>query len=84
MASLFPPQRMCAQIDDSLIAQFLGYWISYGKPCSLTIHASKKSPSLVGVCFTADPEDIDTMTFMEKAVSRTGAKSWNITKEEKK
>lgn len=75
------PQRMCAQLDDSLLAQFIGWWVHYGKPCPLTFRSSKKSPTLVGICFTVSPDDVDTMQFMNTAVSKTGAKLWNLTKE---
>ena len=83
---LFPPQRMCAQLDDSLIAQFLSYWLMYNKPCELTFVPSKKSPSLVGICFTVRNDDRDTLEFMVTASSKTGAKLHNLTelKEKKK
>lgn len=83
MNSIISPQRMCAQLDEVNLAQFIGWWINYGKPCILTIHPSKKSPELVGICFTVDPKDVEVMSFMEKAVSNTGAKLWNITNEKK-
>ena len=82
--SLFPPQRMCAQLDDSLIAQFLGYWLMYNKPCKLTIVGSEKSPALVGVCFTVRNDDYRTMEFMQTACAKTGAKLWNLTEEKEK
>ena len=77
--SLFPPQRMCAQLDDTLIGQFLSYWIMYNKPCPLTITPSKKSPSLIGVCFTVRNDDYESMEFMKTAVVKTGARLWNLT-----
>ena len=81
---LFPPQRMCAQIDDSLIAQFLSYWVMYNKPCKLTIVPSAKMPALVGVCFTVRNDDYDTLEFMKTACAKTGAKLWNLTEEKEK
>lgn len=82
--SLFPPQRMCAQLDDSLIAQFLSYWVMYNKPCKLTIVPSEKSPSLIGVCFTVRNDDYHTMEFMKTACAKTGARLWNLTEEKEK
>ena len=73
--SLFPPQRMCAQLDDSLIGQFLSYW---------TITPSKKQPSLIGVCFTVRNDDYETMEFMQTACAKTGARLWNLTEEKEK
>ena len=70
-------------MDDSLIAQFLGYWVNYGKPCALTIIPSEKSPALIGVCFTVKDDDYNTQDFMKTAVAKTGAKLWNITKDKK-
>ncbi|MCD7926666.1 MAG: hypothetical protein LUI85_19095 [Bacteroides sp.] len=78
MAGLFPPQRMAVQLDDSLMAEFLSYWIIYNKPCVLTIKPSDKSSGVVGICFTVDNNN--TLEFMEKAVSKTGGKLWNLTK----
>lgn len=83
-SGLFPPQRMCAQLDDSLVAQFLGYWMMYNKPCSLTIHKAKENPSLVGICFTVSHDDRETLEFMTTAVSKTGARLWNLTEEKEK
>lgn len=77
--NLFPPQRMCAQIDDSMIGQFLSYWFSYNKPCRLTIIPSEKSPGLVGICFTVRDDDYPTLEFMQKACAKTGARLWNLT-----
>lgn len=82
--SLFPPQRMCAQLDDSLIGQFLSYWVMYNKPCPLTITPSKKSPSLIGVCFTVRNDDYETLEFMQTACAKTGARLWNLTEEKEK
>lgn len=81
---LFPLQRMCAQIDDSLIAQFLGYWLMCGKPCKLSIQPSEKNPTLVGIIFTVANDDYATLEFMEKACSKTGARLWNLTEEKEK
>lgn len=82
MNRVFQPKRMCAQIDDSLIVQFLGYWVNYGKPCRLTIVPSEKMQGIVGICFTVRDDDYATLEFMEKAVSKTGAKLWDLTKNE--
>ena len=81
---LFPPQRMCAQVDDSLIGQFIGYWVNFNKPCELTFVPSKKSTSLVGICFTVRNDDYDTLEFMQHACAKTGAKLWNLTEEKEK
>ena len=80
---LFPPQRMCAQLDDSLIAQFIGYWVMYNKPCALSI-VPGKTPSLVGICFTLRNDDYQTMEFMKTACTKTGARLWNLTEEKEK
>ena len=82
--SLFPPQRMCAQLDDVNLLQFLSYWVMFNKPCSLTLHRGKKSPSLVAVCFTLEHRDTDTKDFAETACAKTGARLWNLTEEKKK
>lgn len=82
--SLFPPQRMCAQLDDSLIAQFISYWVMYNKPCILTITPSEKMPSLVGVCFTVRNDDYQTLEFMKTACAKTGARLWNLTEQKEK
>lgn len=82
--SLFPPQRMCVQLDDSLIAQFLSYWVIHGKPCKLSIVPSEKVPSLVGVCFTVRNDDYRTMEFMKTACAKTGARLWNLTEKKEK
>ena len=37
-------------------------------------------PGLVAVTFTVDPKDYKAMEFMERAVSKTGGRIWNITK----
>lgn len=78
MNTQIEPQRIIAQIDDSLIAEFISYWLMFDKPCPLTITPSDKSPGLVGIGFTVS--DYKTMEFMERAVSKTGAKLWNMTK----
>ena len=82
MNRVFQPKRVCAQVDDSLIVQFLGYWVNFGKPCQLTIVPSEKQPGLVGICFTVRDDDYATLEFMEKAVSKTGARLWDLTKKE--
>ena len=72
-------QRMCAQLDDSQVGIFLSYWFRYNKPCRLTIIPSKQSPGLVGICFTVKHDDYPTLEFMKDAVSKTGARLWDIT-----
>ena len=79
---LFPPQRMCAQVDESMLMQFISYWVMYNKPCKLTFVPSKQSPALTGICFTVRNDDRETLEFMTTAVSKTGAKLWNLTEEE--
>lgn len=81
---LFPPQRMCAQMDDTLVAQFLSYWFTCQKPCRLTIVPSKESERLVGICFTVKNDDYKTLEFMKTAVAKTGARLWNLTEEYEK
>lgn len=78
MANLFPPQRMAVQLDECLMAEFLSYWIMFGKPCALTFQAAKSS-GLVGISFTVN--NYQVKDFMEKAVSKTGGKLYNITKD---
>lgn len=82
--SLFPPQRMCAQLDDVNLLQFISYWVMFNKPCELKIVPSEKSPSLVGVCFTLKDGDRETQEFAETACAKTGARLWNLTKEKEK
>lgn len=84
MGSLFKPQRMCAQLDESLIAQFIGYWVCYGKPCTLTIVPSEKSPTLVGICATFRYEDVEAQECFNMAAAKTGARVWNLTEMKEK
>ena len=39
--------------------------------------------SIVAVTFTIDPADYTAMEFMERAVSKTGGRVWNLTKPQK-
>lgn len=73
-------RRMCAQIDHNSIMQFLSYWMIAGKPCDLLIKPSAKSHNLLGVIFTVQPYDRQTIDFMEQVKKGTGAKMWDITK----
>lgn len=72
-------RKICAQIDQNMLMQFLSYWCIAGKPCSLLIKASTKSPHLLGVVFTVRPFDKATIDFMERAQQGTGAKMWDLT-----
>lgn len=83
-SGLFPPQRMCAQVDEDQLVQFIGYWVMYNKPCVLKFIPSEKAPTLVGICFTVRNDDRATLEFMTTAVSKTGAKLWNLTEEKEK
>ena len=83
-SGLFPPQRMCAQVDEAQLMQFISYWVMYNKPCVLKFVPSEKAPSLVGICFTVTNDDRETLEFMTTAVSKTGAKLWNLTEEKEK
>ena len=73
------PQRMCAQVDDSQIGLFLSYWFRYNKPCELKLVPSKRSPGLIGVCFTVKWDDYPTLEFMKDACAKTGARLWDLT-----
>ena len=63
-SGLFPPQRMCAQVDEDQLVQFISYWVMYNKPCVLKFIPSEKAPSLVGICFTVKNDDRATMEFI--------------------
>ena len=73
------PQRMCAQVDDSMVGVFLSYWFRYNKPCRLSLVPSTKSPSLIGICFTVKYDDYPTLEFIKDACAKTGARLWDIT-----
>lgn len=73
------PQRMCAQVDDSMVGVFLSYWFRYNKPCRLSLVPSTKSPGLIGICFTVKYDDYPTLEFMKDACAKTGARLWDIT-----
>ena len=83
-SGLFPPQRMCAQVDEVELVQFLGWWVNYGKPCELKLVPSEKTKTLIGVCFTVRNDDYETMEFMQTACAKTGARLWNLTEEKEK
>ena len=83
-SGLFPPQRMCAQVDEDQLVQFIGNWVRDNKPCVLKFIPSEKAPTLVGICFTVRNDDRATLEFMTTAVSKTGAKLWNLTEEKEK
>ena len=74
-------KRICAQIDQNMLMQFLSYWCIAGKPCDLLIKPSTKSSNLVGVVFNVKPYDRAVMDFMERAKAATGAKIWELTKQ---
>ena len=82
--SLFPPQRMCAQVDEVELVQFLGWWVNYGKPCELTLVPSEKTKTLIGVCFPVRNDDYETLEFMKTACAKTGARLWNLTEDKEK
>jgi len=83
-SGLFPPQRMCAKLDEANLLQFIGYWVMHGKPCPLSLYKGKDNPALVGVCFTVKNDDRETMEFMVNAVAKTGAILINLTEEKEK
>ena len=83
-SGLFPPQRMCAQVDEDQLVQFISYRVMYNKPCVLKFIPSEKAPTLVGSCCTVRNDDRATLEIMTTAVSNTGAKLWNLTEEKEK
>jgi hypothetical protein len=52
----------------------------YDKPFPITFRKAK-TPGLVAVTFTVDPSDLNAMECMERAVSKTEGKIWNLTKQ---
>lgn len=76
---IFGPQRIAVQLDEARCMEFLSYWVRYGMPMPVT-YQKAKTPGLVAVTFTIDPTDYNAMEFMERAVSKTGGRMWNITK----
>lgn len=76
---IFGPRRIAVQLDEARCVEFLSYWVRYDKPVPVTFQEAK-TPGLVAVTFTVDPEDYKAMEFMERAVSKTGGRMWNITK----
>jgi hypothetical protein len=80
--SLFGPQRVAVQLEESTTLEFLSYWVQYDKPMPLTFQKAK-TPGIVAVTFTIDPADYTAMEFMERAVSKTGGRVWNLTKPQK-
>ena len=76
---IFGSQRIAVQLDEARCVEFLAYWVRYDKPVDITFRAAK-DPGLIAVVFTVDPTDYRAMEFMERAVSKTGGRIWNITK----
>ena len=66
-------QEYIVQIQDSLIAEFLYYWIQYGKPCLLLMRRPK-TDGLTAIQLTT--ETPETYQFLETAIQYTGCKLW--------
>lgn len=77
---IFGPQRLAVQLDEARCVEFLSYWVRYDRPMSITFQEANP-PGLVAVTFTVNPKDYKAMEFMERAVSKTGGRVWNITKQ---
>lgn len=78
---IFGPQRLAVQLDEARCVEFLSYWVRYDRPMPITFQEEAPPPGLVAVTFTVDPKDYKAMEFMERAVSKTGGRVWNITKQ---
>lgn len=65
------PQKLIIQIEDSLLAELVYWWIYYDKPCSLLL-MKPRTDGLVAV--KAVVEDGKTEDFIDKAKAKTGCK----------
>lgn len=65
------PINYIVGIEDSLLAEFLYWWIYYGKPCSFLVMGAR-TEGLTAIKLVVDSNE--TADFLLKVKSKTGCK----------
>lgn len=66
-----PPINYIVSINDSLIAEFVSYWVYFNMPCSMLLQ-HPRSDGLVAVKLVVDSDE--AAEFLERVRQKTGCK----------
>lgn len=68
------PENYIIQIQDSLLAQFLLYWIEADKPCSLLFQSPREDKTSAITFIKTTISSIEADEFLEIAKEKTGCR----------